>query len=54
MLFNKKLKTKCGIFSLIRTSIEGVKIIDINAIAGRFVQLYSSISLPLIKDDSPA
>lgn len=71
MLFNKKLKTKCGsrpaykslliknpkkdektkcgIFSLIRTSIEGVKIIDIDAIAGECVQLLRSISLPLTR-----
>lgn len=35
-------KTKCGIFSLIKTSIEGVKVIDIDAIASR---LFRSISL---------
>src|SRR5574343_261277 len=38
----KREKTKCGIFSLIKTSIEGVKVIDIDAIASR---LFRSISL---------
>ena len=43
-------KTKCGIFSLIKTSIEGVKVIDIDAIASR---LFRSISLPLTRRAFP-
>ena len=39
-------KTKCGIFSLVETTIEGAKDIDIDAIASRS---FRSISLPLIR-----
>jgi hypothetical protein len=49
----KEEKTKCGIFSSIKTSIEGVKIIDIDAIARRIVSAYASISLPLTRRAFP-
>lgn len=45
-----KNKTKCGVFSKIRTSIDSVRIIDIDAI-GR--KLFKSISLPLIRRRFP-
>lgn len=43
-------KTKCGIFSLIKTSIEGAKVIDIDVIASR---LYRSDPMPLIRRAFP-
>ena len=45
-------KTKCGFFSRIKTSIDGVKIIDIDAIAA--AQIFRSISLPLTRRVFPS
>lgn len=43
-------KTKSGFFYLVKTSIDGVKDIDIDAIASR---LFRSIALPLTKRRFP-